>query len=175
MRSPKTRLTAKKTADALDELEPKGKLNYRQEQFCQELLVDRDARQAWLRAGYSVKSADSGPYTLLRRPYIRARVEELLAQRAARLRLTTDKVLLDLHQAFQQCLEGREVMDKEGNPTGMWVFNATGAAQLGRLVLSNLPGGVGDRIAPSQEFDVTGFEEAKAQVIEALRAGRKAG
>ena len=50
-------------------------LNHRQERFVQEFLVDLNATQAAIRAGYSEKTADSAGPRLLRNVRVRAAIE----------------------------------------------------------------------------------------------------
>lgn len=74
-----------------------GKLRSdRQEQFCQEYLVDLNATQAYLRTGYTPKNVSQCASMLLSRPHVRARVDELLAQRAARTGVNQDRVIREL-------------------------------------------------------------------------------
>jgi len=74
---------------------PRG-LTDRQEMFCQEYLVDLCLTQAYIRAGYSKKSATVGSSKLLVNPNIQARIKELKDLRAKRLEITQDMVLREL-------------------------------------------------------------------------------
>ena len=53
------------------------KLTAKQEKFCREYLVDLNATQAAIRAGYSKKTAVATGSENLRKPYIAARIAEL--------------------------------------------------------------------------------------------------
>ncbi len=68
-------------------------LTPRQEQFCQEYLVDLNGTQAAIRAGYSKKTANEQASQLLAKLNIGDRVAELQAKRAERLEITADDVL----------------------------------------------------------------------------------
>lgn len=68
-------------------------LNPKQEQFCQEYLVDLNGTQAAIRAGYSDKTANEQSSQLLAKLHIQARVAELQAARGQRLEVTQDQVL----------------------------------------------------------------------------------
>lgn len=68
-------------------------LTNKQELFCQEFLVDRNAARAAIRAGYSKKTAYSVASENLTKPDIRSRIDELDAERATRLKLKQDDVL----------------------------------------------------------------------------------
>ncbi len=52
-------------------------LTPKQEKFCNEYLVDLNATQAAIRAGYSKKTAKEGGYENLTKPHIKARVAQL--------------------------------------------------------------------------------------------------
>lgn len=56
-------------------------LNPQQEQFCLEYALCFSAKKAAERAGYSKHSATTTGWQLLRNPEVKARVEELLAER----------------------------------------------------------------------------------------------
>lgn len=55
-------------------------LNGRQERFCLEYIIDSNATQAAIRAGYSEKTAYSIGQRLMKHVEVRARVDELLAE-----------------------------------------------------------------------------------------------
>lgn len=56
-------------------------LTDKQEMFCREYLIDLNATQAAIRAGYSVKTANRTAYENLSKPDIQSRIAELKAQR----------------------------------------------------------------------------------------------
>lgn len=72
----------------------------KQELFCQEYLLDLNATQAAIRAGYAVSTAQSASRWISRenpeKPRLRARVDELLAKRAARTGVNQDRVIREL-------------------------------------------------------------------------------
>jgi phage terminase small subunit len=68
----------------------------KQQRFAQEYLVDLNAAQAALRAGYSPGCAPTHGSNLLRRPDIAAYVAEAQAARAARTQITADRVVAEL-------------------------------------------------------------------------------
>lgn len=69
------------------------KLTPKQKAFCRELLVDLNATQAAIRAGYSRKTARSTASIYLAKPNIQEYVQELKGRRAARTDITSDRVL----------------------------------------------------------------------------------
>lgn len=73
-----------------------GKLTKKNEVFCDEYLIDLNATQAAIRAGYSVESAGSIGSELLKKPEIRARIDRAMAERSKRTGINADRVLLEL-------------------------------------------------------------------------------
>lgn len=71
-------------------------LTYKQELFCQEYIIDSNATQAAIRAGYSQDTAGAIGHENLKKPDIEARINELQEDRAKRTRITQDRVVLEL-------------------------------------------------------------------------------
>jgi phage terminase small subunit len=71
-------------------------LNEKQARFCEEYIVDLNATQAAIRAGYSEKTAYSQGQRLLKDVEAQARVAELIAARSKRTEITADRVLQEL-------------------------------------------------------------------------------
>lgn len=71
-------------------------LNAKQRRFVEEYLVDLNATQAAIRAGYSAKRADAIGYENLRKPEIAKAVEVAQSERSARTEITQDMVLQEL-------------------------------------------------------------------------------
>lgn len=72
--------------------EPRG-LTPKQEQFVREYLIDLNATQAAIRAGYTAKRADQAGYELLSNPEIKAAISEAVGKRAEKLEITGERVL----------------------------------------------------------------------------------
>lgn len=73
-----------------------AKLTEKQELFIQEYLVDLNATQAAIRAGYSENTAYSIGNENLKKPEIAEKIRELMAEREERTGITQDKVLDEL-------------------------------------------------------------------------------
>lgn len=83
----------------------------KQKRFCEEYLVDLNATQAAIRAGYSAKTAYSIGNEVLNKPEIRARIDQMLADRSARTGVNADRVVRELAKiAF---MKGTDVIDTE--------------------------------------------------------------
>lgn len=87
-----------------------GTLTPKQRYFCEEYLVDLNATQAAIRAGYSEKTARQTGQENLSKPDIQAYIAEGMAKRSARTEITVDRVLkefgrlafLDIRKAFDE-------------------------------------------------------------------------
>src|SRR3954465_1058001 len=71
-------------------------LNERQARFVAEFLLDLNATQAAIRAGYSPASARTQAADLLTNPNIEAAIAEAQAARSKRTEVTQDRVVLEL-------------------------------------------------------------------------------
>lgn len=86
-----------------------AKITKKNEVFCEEYLIDLNATQAAIRAGYSPDSAGSTGFELLKKPEIRARIDQAMAERSKRTGINADRVLRELGRiAF---LNPKDVID----------------------------------------------------------------
>lgn len=74
----------------------KGKLTEKQQRFVDEYLIDLNATQAAIRAGYSVKTADAIGCENLTKPNIQQAIAEHMAERSRRTGINQDRVVLEL-------------------------------------------------------------------------------
>jgi phage terminase small subunit len=72
------------------------KLNPRQQLFIKEYLIDRNATQAAIRAGYSEKTAEQIGFRLLRNVQIEKAVNSALEKQMKRLDISADRVLQEI-------------------------------------------------------------------------------
>ena len=68
----------------------------KQMRFCEEYLVDLNASQALIRAGYSPNYANSNATKVLQTTVVRARIDEALAEQSRRTGITADRVIREL-------------------------------------------------------------------------------
>lgn len=68
----------------------------KQKRFCEEYLVDLNATQAAIRAGYSPKTANEQASRLLTNVSLRAHIDEALAARSRRTGVNADRVIREL-------------------------------------------------------------------------------
>jgi phage terminase small subunit len=81
----------------MDEAKAKERrLTPKQERFCEEYLVDLNATQASIRAGYSAKTAEQQGPRLLGNVGVAARIDKLRAIQSKRTQVTADRVIAEL-------------------------------------------------------------------------------
>lgn len=108
----------------------------KQEAFVREYLVDLNATQAAIRAGYSAKTAKQQGNRLLTNVDVQAAVNAAKIDRSERTDLTADFVLNGIREIAERCLQrvpvmiGRgedrqQMVDEEGRH--VWTFDSTGA------------------------------------------------
>ena len=138
-------------------------LTHKQERFVQEYLIDLNATQAAIRAGYSEKSAHVTGHETLNKPYVASAIAEAQKSRADRTEINADWVLKRLHaeavadladiydhngsirpihewpviwrQGLIQGVKHTEVRDSEGNSTGEFVVEVKLPDRIKRIEL----------------------------------------
>ncbi len=80
-----------------------NKLTAKQERFVAEYLIDLNATQAAIRAGYSEKTAQMIGSENLSKPIISAAVAAAVAKRTERTEITQDYVLAVIKDTIEQC------------------------------------------------------------------------
>ncbi len=95
-----------------------AKLTDKQELFCQEYLIDLNATQAAVRAGYSERTARQIGEQNLSKLDIQSRLKELQSARQERTQVTQDYVLKTIVDTIERCKQAEPVMIKED---GEWV------------------------------------------------------
>lgn len=68
----------------------------KQKRFCEEYLIDLNATQAAVRAGYSTSTAGAIGAENLKKPQIRACIDKALAEQSKRTGVTADRVVREL-------------------------------------------------------------------------------
>lgn len=115
------------------------KFTDKQQMFIDEYLVDLNATQAAIRAGYSEKTAYSQGQRLLKNVEVHARIEELKKTRAERLNLDAYWVLKRLKDISDRAMQQEPVMEfnyetKSLEPTGEYQFDSAGANKATELI-----------------------------------------
>ncbi len=85
------------------------KLTPKQELFCKEYLIDLNATQAAIRAGYSEKTAQQTSSENMSKPVIQEYVQQLMKKRSDKTEIDADYVLNGIKNVTQRCAkEGKE-------------------------------------------------------------------
>lgn len=113
------------------------KFTEKQKKFCLEYLRDFNGTAAAIRAGYSANSAYSIAEENLKKPEIKAYINELKNKRNQRAEIDIDKVLNYIIEVTLRCMQKRPVLDKQGRPVmvqtpnglvgGVYQFDPVGA------------------------------------------------
>lgn len=104
--------------------------------FVNEYLKDFNGTQAAIRAGYTdnPRAAATQAWELLRKSDIQIAINERLRQRMATQRVDSDYVLEGLINNHERCATAVEMKDMEGNPTGVFKFDAKGSNKALELI-----------------------------------------
>ena len=150
------------------------RLTDKQAAFVAEYLVDLNATQAAIRAGYSARTANEQAARLLVNVSVAAAVAAAQAQRAQRTEIDQDYVLSNLVEVTERCMQkwpvcnskGEQVQDGDGN--NIWAFNAQGANKALELIGKHL-GMFTDKLQVSGSLDLAGaIEEGRKRASERL-------
>lgn len=110
-----------------------AKLTDKQAAFVREYLVDLNATQAAIRAGYSERTASRIGPQLLGKTCVREAIEKAQAKRARRVEVTQDYVLSNLVEVVERTMQRAPVLDRKGEQVtdeegrAVWTFDAKGA------------------------------------------------
>jgi len=92
------------------------KLTPKQQRFVDEYLIDLNATQAAIRAGYSEKTAKVIGSENLSKPDIAAAIEARRVKVAEKADLSVGWVLDRLRTVAERCMQAEPVLDKRGEP-----------------------------------------------------------
>lgn len=91
-----------------------GKMTAKQKRFCDEYLIDLNATQAAIRAGYSEKTARSQGQRMLTNVDIQNEIEKRKSARVDRIEITQDRVIEELsYIAFAKASDYARVIEKD--------------------------------------------------------------
>lgn len=109
--------------------------------FCKEYLVDLNATQAAIRAGYKPKAAQQTGFENLNKPVIAARIQILFDTRAESVELNSEWVLRNLEKVAIRCMQAEPVMVKGEHgmeESGEFKFDSAGANKSLELIGKHL-------------------------------------
>ncbi len=133
-------------------------LTPKQSRFVEEYLIDLNATQAAIRAGYSAKTAKQQASRLLTNVDVAASVVEAKLERSEVTKIDSAWVLRKAVALHERCMQEispvlnpktrKQVRDDDGNP--LYKFNATGASRALEIVGKNVEvGAFKDRLEVS--------------------------
>lgn len=111
----------------------KKKLTDKQAAFCREYLIDLNATQAAIRAGYSEKTAYSTGHENLRKPEIQEEIDILRQERNESLKIDAAWVLQKSVELYNRSMEAEPILDKNGEPQ-RYKFAPAGAGKALELI-----------------------------------------
>ena len=92
------------------------KLTPKQSRFVEEYLVDLNATQAAIRAGYSEKTAKAIGHENLTKPDIEAAIAAGLEKLTKRTEINQEYVLKTIRDTIERCAQAEPVIDAKGKP-----------------------------------------------------------
>ena len=122
------------------------KLTDKQERFCQEYMIDLNATQACMRAGYSKRNPDKVGPALLGNPRVSARISELKQKVQAFTDVTVSEVISTLREVIARSLCKKQVMEfnqaskklkQKIDPEtgeGVWQYDSNGVNKAAELL-----------------------------------------
>ena len=91
-------------------------LRPKQQRFVEEYLIDLNATQAAIRAGYSAKTAAVIGAENLIKPYIKKAIQEAQNKLTERTEITQDYVLTNIKKVIERCMQQEAVLARDGSP-----------------------------------------------------------
>lgn len=104
-----------------------NKLTSQQKQFADEYLIDLNASQAAIRAGYSERSSRSTASDLLNNKDIAKYISDKQRKVSDKLNWSFERIITRFADISDRCMQAEPVLDFEGNPTGEYRFDANAA------------------------------------------------
>lgn len=161
------------------------KLTDKQTAFVREYLVDLNATQAAIRAGYSERTASRIGPQLLGKTWVREAIEKAQAKRARRVEVTQDYVLSNLVEVVERTMQRAPVLDRKGEQVtdeegrAVWTFDAKNANRALELlgkhlgifadkVKAEVSGPDGGPVQSSMTLDISGM--GPAEIAELARS-----
>lgn len=106
---------------------PKRALTPKQYMFVQEYLIDLNATQAAIRAGYSANTANEQGARLLANASVKVAIQAGMDKRAEDVGIDARYVLHGIVKLIDRCEQKVPVLDSDGEPTGEWKFESNTA------------------------------------------------
>ncbi len=105
----------------------KKKLTPKQTLFRDRYCIHFNATQAAIEANYSKKTARQIGANLLSKVYMQEAIAEKLRKHEEKADITAEYILTSLKAIAERCRQAEPILDREGNPTGEYRFDSSGA------------------------------------------------
>ena len=142
-------------------------MNDKQESFVREYLIDLNATQAAIRAGYSEATAYSQGQRLLKNVEVADAIQKQMDKRAKRVEVTADYVLETIVSTIERCKQAEPVIDRKGDPVMVetpdgaiapaYTFNAAGVLKGAELLGKHLK-------LFTEKHELTGPDDGPVQI-----------
>lgn len=142
------------------------KLTAKQKAFCEEYLIDLNATQAAIRAGYSEDTAHQIGYENLIKHDVAAEIERLQKIRSDITSISAESVLRRINLVANRCMQAEAVKDSDGDETGEYKFEHSGANKALEM-LARHNGLFNDKVEVKTTHDIDKLELAMQKLKEA--------
>jgi phage terminase small subunit len=123
-------------------------LTPKQQRFVDEYLTDLNATQAAIRAGYSERTASAIGSENLTKPEVAAAIAAKRDAHSEALGITREYVLGRIRDNLERSMQAEEIVDREGEGTGVYRYEGGVANRAAELLGKHL-GMFGDAPAPA--------------------------
>ncbi len=137
----------------------------RQKKFCEEYMVDCNATQAYLRAGYKCtpSTANRPASRLMSNVDVKAYIAKLRTKQIKKGSITAEEFEKRLDDIYNRCMQLEPELDSEGEPTGKLKFDSAGANRA-LITLGNARGFFKDDGQESGEITSKDLREARVAI-----------
>ena len=138
------------------------KLTEKQKRFCEEYLLDLNATQAAIRAGYSASRASEIGYQLLQKTTVQNYIQKKQAERSERTGITQDRVLRELAAiAFADATDYVQVVEKPlVDSDGEKILDNSGK----EIMLPDIQITETDKLKPEQKKAIAGIKHGRGGI-----------
>lgn len=144
----------------------KRPLTAKQQKFCEEYMIDLNATQAALRAGYCARTVNkTGPANLVKIG-IKEEIARLKAITSEKTGITVEYVVNNLKEVAERCMNASPVLDFDGNATGEWQFDAGGANRALQLLGMHVGAFEADNAQKAPEVRIFSLTELRQIVLD---------
>ena len=138
-------------------------LTPKQQRFVEEYLIDLNATQAAIRAGYSEKTAKSVGHENLTKPDIAKAIQEAQNKRVERTEITQDYVLTNIQKVIERCMQVQQVdncltQTEGGELAQAFMFKEQGALK-GLELLGKHLGMFKDKVEHSGKLEIQSLSD----------------